>query len=62
VFQTQPKQGARSTCGEPVENHVDTLVKKKSDLIAIFLLIDFAVFGITPLEVRGTSVPRADES
>jgi len=45
-----------------VENHVDTLVKKKSDLIAIFLLIDFGVFGITPLEVRGTSVPRADES
>jgi len=41
---------------------VDEVVEKKSDLIVIFLLIDFACLGITPLEVRGTSVPRADKS
>jgi len=45
-----------------VENLVDTLVKKKSDLIAIFLLIDFGRFGITPLEVRGSQFRERTKS
>src|SRR5438445_11843471 len=51
---TQQKQASRSTCGELVENLVDTFARKKSDLNVIFLLIELGGFGITPLEVRGS--------